>query len=230
MLFLAVITWADHFSRVAYEAHLAMALFLLGLMTYVSAHETTVRRRQNVYIILTAVSWSFTLLTYHSYQIFVPLFAIALAILDWQRIKKFNKATVFFAFFIGLLTAGILLKSGIVQANAIKNSGITPFQKSHLADLISQHRLYLPGNNALYARVIINPVTEVGIIFAQNWISIVSGTFFFIQGSGHGDHNPGNFANFPLFIAPLLGFGLLQLWERRQDPYIKRIALWVGLG
>jgi|GEM_PF-838140 len=230
MLFLAVSPWANHFSRVAYEAHLAMAFFLLGLITYISSHETLVRRRQNVYMIVTAASWSFTLLTYHSYQIFMPFFVVALAIFDWQRIKKFSKTALIFSLLIGALTAGILLQSGIVQANAVKNSGITPFQKSHLAELANEYRTYLPGDNALYERILVNPATEAVVIFAQNWISIISGTFFFIQGSGHGDHNPGNFANFPLFIAPLLGFGLLQLWENRQNPYIKRIGLWISLG
>ncbi len=230
MLFIAVSPWSTHFSRVAYEAHLSMALFILGFLSYISAIASKHTRPQRMLLIFAGAAWSLTLLTYHSYQILTPLFICGLAVLDFARIKKLDKVGVGTACLIGVITVILLYKGGVWQANQVKNSGITPFRKEELLEKANEYRAVLPGDNAWYERVFTNPAVEGVTVLSQNLTKTISGDFFFVHGSGHGDHNPGNMNNFHLYVAPLLLFGLLELWEYRKDHNMRRISLWLCFG
>lgn len=230
MLFIAISPWADHFSRVAYEAHVALAFFIFAFVSYKAAMETVKPNRQRLFFLVAGFCWAVTLLTYHSYHILTPLFVLALFILDFSKIKRADKKGIYGAAAIGLVAVLLLLKGGILQANAVKSSGISPFHKEDLLAQVTEYRNFLPGDNSLYERVIINTVTEGIVRFTQNYISTFSAEFYFIHGSGHGDHNPDHMNNFHPFLAPLILIGALTIWEQRKNVKNIRIVLWFLLG
>jgi hypothetical protein len=233
MLFIAVSPWANHFSRVAYEAHLALACFIFGFLMYKQALHALEKKnvlRQRVFLVSAALAWSTTLLTYHSYQIFTPLMIFALLVFDFSNIKKMDKFGVFAAWGIGCATIAMLFFGGVIAANQVKQQGISPFHKADLEAKAKEFRDVTPGVNALYERALFNPATEGIVVFSQNVVSIFSGNFFFVHGSNHGDHNPGNMNNFQLFLIPLLLFGILELWKQRQNPDVIRMGFWLLLG
>lgn len=227
MLFIAVAPWANHFSRVAYEAHEALALFIVGLVAYNAADSTENIFRQRFYFILAAICWSATLLTYHSYHIFLPLFLLGIVAVDFHRLRKADTYGIRGGIVVGLLILGLLFYGGVLQADAVKNSGISPFSKAHLAELSTQFRGVTPGDNAIYERFLFNPFTEAIVTLSENILATFSGNFYFVHGSGHGDHNPGNMSNMHLFIAPLLFFGVIYLWSLRRNILMKRVIVWL---
>lgn len=228
MILVAVSPWADHFSRTAYEAHISMAAFILAFVAYQFAIDHSKKSVQRAFLIVASVLWSFTLLTYHSYHILTPLFILALIVIDFAKWKKADRIGVLYGWVIGVVAIALLVFGGVVQANAVKSIGISPFHT--LLQTATDYRNVLPGNNTFYKKLFANQLTEGIVVLAQNVVTVVSGTFFFVHGSGHGDHNPGNFANFNLFDAPFVLFGLLQLWENRKNESVKRVALWLCLG
>ncbi len=230
MVFLAISPWANHFSRVAYEAHLAMALFLGGYISYALALDSKKKIQQRMLLIISSALWSVTLLTYHSYQIFVPIFLFSLLCIDWNSIKKLDRKGLLSGIGVGCLVMALMFVGGIIQGNFVKNQGISPFHSATLFNQATQYRSGLPGHFTLYKKLFFNPFTEALVIFSQNLVSIVSGNFFFIHGSGHGDHDPGNMNNFHLFLAPLLFFGIFVLWERRKKVPIQRLVAWLLAG
>lgn len=227
MLFVAVSPWANHFSRVAYEAHLAMVFGLVGLCAYLAAVETTQVLKQRLLLSATAVAWSLSLMTYHAYHIFIPLLVAWLLFFTWVQIKKFDQRGMLVASSLGIIAVVILVVGGIFQANSVKNKGITPFNKADLQIEGATFRQQLPGEDAFYEKVLINPITEAIVRFSQNILRVPSGDFLFISGTGHGDHNPGNMNLLHLYVAPFLILGFFILWEARQNPTVRSVWGWV---
>ncbi len=229
MLLIAISPWGMHFSRVAYEAHLAMAFFLTGLCCYWHSVELVHKSRQRVWLLVTAILWSATLLTYHSYHIFLPLFLITVALIDWQKIKKFDLFGLVCAISIGLLTIGLLVSGGVLQANKVKNTGISPL---HTVHLLNQATLFRQASElpSLVEKLVFNKYGEGLVKLTQNYLTSFSGTFFFVHGSNHGDHNPGNANNSNLLVAPFLAIGLIGLRQWKQHTKIRTVYAWLFLG
>ncbi len=228
MVLIAISPWGMHFSRVAYEAHLALAAFITGLVSYWRAIDT-VEKYHKMWLIVAALTWSLTLLTYHSYHIFLPLFLITLAVLDWHTIRKLDRTGLTSGIGIGVCTLLLLLGGGVLQANAVKNTGITPLSKNNLLNQATLFRQAANLPNSL-EKLLFNKYGEAVVTLAQNYVTSISGTFFFVHGSNHGDHNPGNANNSNLLVAPFFAIGLLGLWQFKRVTKIATLFAWLLLG
>ncbi|HAV15398.1 MAG TPA: hypothetical protein DCX25_03645 [Candidatus Pacebacteria bacterium] len=227
MVLVAISPWGNHFSRTAYEAHLAMAAFLWGFAAYIHALAQPKRLR---FFIVTAALWSFTLLTYHSYHILIPLFVLGLAILDRKALSKLPSKMLLISFLIGGTTVLLLFIGGVLGGNINKSEGISPFHLDSLRRQVFVYRQALPKHLSFLHIFIANTPSQAFIAFAQNYVRVIAGDFLFVNGTDHGDHNPGNTPNFHLFTAPFMLLGFLALWEQRKHPLAKRYLLWFFLG
>ncbi len=211
MLFLALSPWSNHFSRVAYEAHLGMMFFLAGLLTYLRSRSTT---SLNSSIAWTAVFWSLSLLSYHSYHIFIPLILLVLFLCDLQLIKKTRMKYLVITAIIGLSVVLMMLYGGVWSGNAKKSQGISPFHSDSLWRSVTLYRSVTPWLG-VFNKVVFHPTTEAVYRFASNYASTLSGAFYFVRGSSHPDHNPGGVPNFHLYALFLVLIGLGTVWEKR---------------
>jgi len=226
MLLLAISPWHMHFSRVAYESHLAMALFVLGTLAFLSGIESAKVSTQRILLASAALLWSLTVLTYHSYHIFTPLFILALGIIYFPSLKKVNPVTLILSFLIGLSVVSLLFTGGVMQANSVKSRGISPFSTDKLLGQATEYRS-LEVFPPFLSKVLFNKITEGSVVFAQNYVKTISGEFFFIHGSGHGDHNPANMNNMHLFLAPLIFLGVLGLWQHKNQKAAQLLIAWL---
>lgn len=226
MLCLAVSPWHMHFSRVAYESHLALALFCGGLALYNTALVKENVRIQRYLIILAALCWSVTLLTYHSYHIFLPLFLLALVLIDRKSLPQLDKKGIGIGVTLGIISILLLFKGGVFTANEVKSRGTFALHRETLLLQATKYRGVTSGENTLYERILFNPITEGITILSQNIVSQTSGEFFFIRGSNHGDHNPGNGNSVHVIIFPLLVIALITLLQYKHHAVTQRIIAW----
>ncbi len=226
MLLIAISPWQMHFSRVAYETHLAMAFFVLGLASFLVALANQIKNQQRTLLIITGLSFTLTMLTYHSYQIFMPLLVLASFLIFKKKVLALDKVGLSIAIFSGLLAIFLLFQGGVMQANQVKSIGTSPFGKQNLLLAATEYReaSHLP---LLLNKLLFNRLTEGIVKFSQNYLTTFSGLFFFVHGSGHGDHNPGHGNNLHLFIAPFMLLGFLYLWLKGKNASAKLIM--VGL-
>lgn len=229
MILIAISPWHMHFSRMAYETHLAMAFFVSSVVCLFFALDTKHKLLQRTLLIKASFLSGLTLLTYHGYQIFTPLFLFAFLIIFFQQIKKLDKIGLAIGVFLGLLNIGLLISGGVLQANQTKSQGINPLDKQELLRKATEYRSvsHLP---TVINKVLFNKITEGTITFTQNYVSTFSGTFFFIHGSNHGDHNPGNGNNLHLFLAPFILLGIIAMGKYRKRLSIQLIAAWLMLA
>ena len=228
MILTAISPWNMHFSRVAYETHLALAMFISSLACLLFALDTNHKLRQRILLVTAALLSGLTLLTYHSYQVFIPLFFLAFLGLNFKKIKKLDQTGIKIGLAIGLVSVGLLIGGGVFKANLIKSQGINPLDNQTLLNKATEYRTLklLPAIN----KVLFNKYNEGIITFTQNYTSTFSGTFFFIHGSNHGDHNPGNGGSINLFLAPFVLLGLLAMGRYHQKKSIQLVAIWLMIG
>jgi len=226
MLAVALSPWSNHFSRVAYEAHLGMMFFLLGFIAYMHARSTTFLRSSCIW---TAMWWSLALLSYHSYHIVVPLFTLALLLVDWAKIHKTPHKTLGIAVSVGVGVLLLMGVGGVWSGNTKKSQGISPF---HAESLWRSVTLYRSASSWIspFNKILFHPSTEAVYRFASNYATTLSGSFFFVRGSSHPDHNPSNSPNFHLFILPFVILGFARLWEKRDVAEARFILLFITVG
>ena len=223
MVAVALSPWSNHFSRVAYEAHLALAFFMAGLTILFFSRTQKGFLRSSIW---TALFWSLSMLTYHSYQIFIPLIALGVIIIDRSIVKKTNRLTVLMCVGITAITLAIMFFGGVWSGNTKKSQGISPFHADSVWRTITIYRNAFPGP-LLLKKIVFNRAYEVISRYAGNYVTTLSGSFFFVVGSSHPDHNPGNVPNLQLYAFPFILFGLFTLWEKRQHKEAQYLFLWI---
>ena len=206
-LVLALLPWHIHFSRAAYEANLGLLFFTLGIYFVVKAKKFT----------LAAIFFGLTLFTYHTYQIFTPLFLIGLF---WLKKINYKELTVFGVF---LIFAILMTFSG----------GKTKSSVSFLADPVFIHsKIETPrfeASNKLLGRLIYNRPVIFGTKFAANYLNSFSPDFLALKGGEHPIHNFPDMGNIFWFEYPLLLAGAYFLVkEKNQNKLI--ILMWLALA
>jgi hypothetical protein len=93
---LAISPWHLQFSRVAYEANIALTFCIWGLYFFLKGI------KQPGYLIFSAVSYGLSVNTYHSPRLFVPVFLASLAVI-FRKELLIHKRYVIMAFLSGLI-------------------------------------------------------------------------------------------------------------------------------
>ncbi len=226
--FIALSPWHLHFSRVAYEAHLALAFFVFGFGLLLWSLDLPLKK-QRLTLIISAILFSFTFLTYHSFHIVTPLFLLSFVVIFRKDILKLDRIGTVIGIGIGISTILLLFAGGVMQANAIKSQGISPLSSETLFRRATVFRQASPlpaGVNKL----LFNKYTEALSVLGENYVQTVSGRFFFVHGSNHGDHNPGNGRNTHLFVAPLFLLGVFALWQYRHRREAQLVGAWLVIS
>lgn len=116
-LVFSIIPWHIHFSRAAYEANLALTLYIFGFYFFE-------RHKNHFGVLISGLFFLFTLMTYHSAHVFLPLFWLFLVFTERQRL--FQKTPMV----VSTLLVSILLASFVgisLLGNTTKISGIGIF-------------------------------------------------------------------------------------------------------
>jgi len=121
-LLLAVSPWHILLSRPAYEANLALFFTLLGIWLFLKS------LNQAKYFIFSALSFVFSLYTYHSSKIFVPFFLLGLTFIYSQKLllKKSRKWLIISAA-LGTLLLFPLIKETFFAKSASRFQAVSIF-------------------------------------------------------------------------------------------------------
>lgn len=234
-LFLAISPWELHLSHMAYEAHLAMLLLLGGTILFIWSLENQIRWKK-YFLILSALSFGLTLFTYHSYQLFTPLFALSLAWLYKKQVTQFfktQKVVFLLALGIGLFFVGTLVATSI-KANQTKFAALSIFDQKAYAPIVEINRSYFENRNNIFAKIHTNYPSMLINQIQRNVSDLYSMRFFFFEGGTHGSHDiPGTGKMYPieLFFLLISGYVILKLIQQQKLPtQLKLILIWLVLA
>jgi 4-amino-4-deoxy-L-arabinose transferase-like glycosyltransferase len=180
--------WAIFYSRIAFEANLALALFLTGLWLVLN------KRFWGL------IFWILAMLTYSSSLIFIPLFSFVL-------IKKIPKFTYLWFIIVAVLTIKLMSPVSSQKAN------ITIFSDPTTINFYNQTRTAIFQQNPLLARTWWNKYVFWGRLAAMNYLKTFSPKFLLTQGGNHPWHQIPKMGYF--YPAEII-LALVGLWRLKQ--------------
>lgn len=200
-LLLAISPWHLQFSRIAFEANLALFFFMLAVFFLIRS----LNSKSSVGLVLASIVFSLTMYTYHSARLVVPVFLLVFAVFNLKKITEI-KTKAFVAFLVGIILLtplGITLLRGSLQArfstvSVFTNPGI--FTKEQ--ETIDRQAAYKTEDfdSANIFSVFHRPKIVLTKLIAQNYFDHFNLSFLFIRGDGIGRHSA-------------VGSGLLYYWE-----------------
>lgn len=191
-LLMALNPWAVFYSRIAYEANLALALFLVGLWLLLNKKP------------LGFIFWLLSCLAYSSALIFIPLFFI---FFYYRYHPKIIPSILFIALFS-------LIFIGLWQVSSQKKN-ITVFSDPYLIDTYNKERTLQYQINPLKTKFFYNKYVYFGKLVAKNYLKTFSPQFLVFKGDNHPWHQIPGVGNFYFIEIILALIGLLKLKKNR---------------
>ena len=173
-LLLAISPWHIQFSRIAFRAILIPLLFCLALLFFVKSFS------KPKYLPFSALLFAFSLYTYASARVFVPLFMLGLLIIFWQHFWKHKQQTLialilFSCIFIPLLIFWIS-PEGMARA---KGTGLQ-------LEPLTIARYYFSYFNPFFLFIRGDTIprhsaAKIGQLYYFEIITVLAGIFYLIQ-------------------------------------------------
>jgi 4-amino-4-deoxy-L-arabinose transferase-like glycosyltransferase len=219
--------WHFHFSRVGYEANLALFFFLMGLVLLLG-----MKKNSKLRVILGSISFGLTLFTYHASHLFIPVF---LPVLGWWLVKKKKwlfKPPFHFWFLISL---GLFLTFLVVAAASsfagperVKLSGLHLFGDP--GQLYKEIDLKRADHSGFLAGALLHNKFTFGLRqFGLNFLKSFSPEFLYERGGTNRTHNIAGFGNF--YLAEAIFFLAGFLWLAKKGGTTAGFLLfWLVLG
>lgn len=191
-LLMALNPWAVFYSRIAYEANLALALFLVGLWLLLNKKP------------LGFIFWLLSCLAYSSALIFIPLFFIFFYYRYRPKIIPSILFIVLFSFiFIGLWRV------------SSQKQNITVFSDPYLIDTYNKERTLQYQKNPLKTKIFYNKYVYFGQIVVKNYLSTFSPQFLVLKGDNHPWHQIPKVGNFYFIEIILALIGMFKLKKHK---------------
>ena len=189
---MALNPWAVFYSRIGFEANLALAFFLSGFALVLQKHKTNWRFNLGLALFLLAF------LTYSSSLIFIPLFLLTYFFFNRKSLTKSQLISlVIFA-----LLFGFIFKS--LWSISSQKANVTVFSDPTIINSYNQTRTEIFQTNPILARTWYNKYVYFSRLVATNYIKSFSPKFLLTVGGHHPWHrvpNIGNFYYLEIFLA-----------------------------
>lgn len=233
-LIVSISPWAIHFSRVAYEAHLAQALFLTGVYVLLQKSSLNKKIKLKFFAEITGSLLVVTpLFVYHAYQVFIPavfgtylIYSFAAKkphslLLEKNIVYWLGGFLIFAILFIGV--------AGGIEANATKVSGLAAFDPATYAKYVNDAR---DDISVLSGPILLleNKLTLFTETLHKNIWHLLSPEFFFLSGGGNKAHNIHGIGNFYSFM--IIGWiaGFYGMFSSKYRHLLRILAIWTVLG
>ena len=207
-LLLAISPWHLQFSRIAFEANLALFFFVAGMWLLVKA------LTRPAFLPLAAATLGLAVFAYHSLRLIVPLLVLIVIIPRLSWLKANFKHTLA-AGFIALIFVTLLLRvisQGAGQARLKTVSFLT------IPNLLAKQQGIINHRYLIYLRQ-----------FMIGYTDHFNANFWFIDGDGNPRHHANGFGLLYLIEAPFLIIGIVQL-IRHYRPIAAILLPWFFLA
>lgn len=205
-LLLAVSPWHLQFSRIAFEANLALFFFATGIWLLIRSF------RQPPFLPVSAFSFGLSIFTYHSLRIIVPLLVLLILIPRISWLKTNFKSTLL-AVLVGLIFLALLGRVISQGAGQARLKTVSIFTIPAIAAIEDNRLRYLAFTRQ----------------FLIGYLDHFSPNFWFIDADGNPRHHAAGFGLLYLIEAPFLVLGVIYLL-RYHRPVAAILLPWFILA
>lgn len=191
-LFFAVSPWHLQFSRVAFEANVALFFFLAGILCYVKG------LKKGIYFIVSFISFACSLYSYHSPRLVVPFILLGLLFLFFRQTRSHIKAYIISALLFTILVFPLVKQ--LQSSTEARFSSVTILKPTErLKQSILMMQSDYEGNDFIGGFI-----HNRRIVFAREilagYLDHFNFDFLFLTGDAAGRHHA-------------VGMGMLYVWE-----------------
>lgn len=208
---LAITPWHVHFSRVAFEANIALFFTCLATVLLFKWFTNSSTR----YILLTTYLYALAIHTYANMRLFIPLLLTGLFIIRLppllQRWKQLTLAALLGILLISPLLFQMLQGTGLAryQATSIIN-------RPYIYDRNNERfTAEVIANQTILGKVLYNPRWAVLTAFQESYFAHFTYDFLFTQKIPDRSHIPGVGLLYT-WMLPLIVFGIITLIQKRD--------------
>ena len=210
--FLAISPWHIHFSRGAWETNLATTFLLLGTYFFFRG------LKDPKFFIFSIISYAFSIYTYHTPRVVIPLLGIFL-IFSFRRILFKNIKLVGLSLFVGLLIMIPFIFSFFGPAVSARFSGVSVFSDTGPVWEVNRLRGQHQDMTSFSAKILHNRPQVYLMKISQNWMSHFDGTFLFVLGDGIKRSNSPDMGEMYLFDLIFILAGIYFFIKIRPRNY-----------
>ena len=219
--FLAISPWHILLSRAAFEANVATFFIVFGIWAFLAGVQD-----RRWYLVLSAVSFAFSMYTFNTARVFSPLIVIALALVfrkNLLHIKKQSLIALVVGALIFLPTFGFLLTP---QAN-LRFKEVNIFSDPDVIKLANQE--IQNDGNALYSKIFHNRRLLYSISFVKHYFDNLSPLFLFTKGDGNPKFSVEDMGQMYIWDIIFFVSGAFLLFRKREGNWLL-IPLWLLLA
>lgn len=223
---LAISPWHVQFSRIGFEANVALFFNILGAYLFIKSLKSP------KLLSLSAVSFALSLYTYQSSKVFVPLLLLVLVFIYRNEFFNIPRRNIVSAFLIGLLVVlPIVLFTATNREALTRVQGVSIF--SHKTPLLQEEIRKLERaseQNDLLGKVFSNRRLVFGKIMVANYLSHFDLNWLFIHGDFENPrHHAPNMGILYFVELPFLLLGIYVLAFSKDIPLIAKqlIFAWI---
>lgn len=214
---LAISPWGVHFSRVSFEAGLAMVLTML------SVYFLTARGKRH-YLWFAMVAAVLAAYTYNSVRIVLPLLFLAYLMNGVIERGKGEGRRLFLVAVTGILLLTPLIVSGLRPEGRVRWGTVNIVSQKGFTDTIAESRGYTTLPSVL-PRLIHNKATHYVYAVGSNYIRNFSTEFLILEGSSNTQRSIQGMGLLYLFELPLLILGIMTLLREKKYKVIRSILI-----
>lgn len=212
------------FSRAAFEVNLALTFALAGSYFFVLG----ATQKKVLSLLFSVICFCLCLYSYNVTRLLAPLILITLIFLYWKQLRniplkyQISVCGLFFLLIIPFLLS-FFSSSGVFSAKSTLLTSTDILAK----DL--EFRSYLLSLPHIYTALFYNQYIYMLFAYLQNLANIISGTFFFVNGTAEQNQGVGNVGYFYLSDLPFFIFGLITYFRAKEKPF-RIFFIWLILS
>jgi 4-amino-4-deoxy-L-arabinose transferase-like glycosyltransferase len=227
---LAFSPWSLHVSRIAYEGHIAAGFAMASVWFFLRS----LRPHSALpwYLVLATSSALLSMITYHAFQVVMPLLGLSLLSLYWRQLwaqREQFTMPISISVSIVIIVFGVFVLDGLAGANIQKFAGISIFSSKNYETAIIAKWGSLPIYWGRKANLYSNYFFELGMQVVKNAFALVDLRFLFLNGGSEPIHRFAGAGLFHLFELITLSVGLFIAIKQRAKWHLT-LLLWLGVA
>ena len=228
-LFLAISPWHILLSRAAFEANVASFFIILGVWGFLASVQALSAGSGQVkkwYLIISAVSFAFSMYTFNTARVVSPLLVILLAV-AFRKVLLTIKKEVIVAAIVGLIIFLPTARFLLTPQAGLRFQEVNIFSDINVVKTSNQE--ITNDNNSIFSKVIHNRRLLYSVDYLQHYFDNLSPNFLFIRGDGNPKFSTQSVGQ--MYIWDIIFFvgGFLILLKRKESNWWL-IPLWLLLG
>ena len=219
---LAISPWHIMLSRGAFEANVATFFVLFGMFLFFKSVNS-----KPYLLIFSAISFVFSMYTFNSPRIVVPVLVVILCIVYFKKLVKNFKIT-FIAGIAGILLFLPLFLFVQTPQAQLRFNEVNIFTDISIIKRTNQE--IKNDNNAFFSKIIHNRRLAYGVEYVRHYFDNLTPKFLFITGDGNPKFSIQDVGQLYIWEIPFFIAGIIFLFRKREGHFwIVPVWLLVGI-